>query len=191
MPMAMILLMVPCLAAAATDDVDRVRQERGAKQVAALWRAEDGSAADMKKFVAEEFVATGAALDGLFVRFEEALEQMYGHFLEIARALARHVELDLGPVTSLDKRMAELDPAAHLTDDLFASKIGMIALLNFPLTTLKERLDEGDKWSRRQWAEVRLAQRFERRVPAVVQQKLAAAGAAARGGTAPDQAAMH
>ncbi|MCA1663853.1 MAG: hypothetical protein LC659_06230, partial [Myxococcales bacterium] len=89
------------------------------------------------------------------------------------------VELDVGPVTSLDKRMAELDPAAHLMDDLFATKIAMIALLNFPLTTLQQRLDEGDKWTRRQWAEVRLAQRFERRVPAAVQAKLNAQEAAA------------
>jgi len=180
---SVLVLMIPLAAFAASDvpasDVDRARLERGKKQVAAMWRAEDGSAAEQKKFVAEEFAATGAPLDGVFARFEEILEQLDGHFLEIARALSRRVELDLGPVTSLDKRMAELDPAAHLQDDLFASKIAMVALLNFPLTTLQERLSDGDKWSRRQWAEVRLAQRFERRVPAAVQAKLAAQESAA------------
>jgi hypothetical protein len=182
-PILPILLLLPVAAMAASEaplsDADRARQERGAKQVAAAWRPEDGSDADKKKLVAEELAAAGAPLDGLFTRFEEALEQLDGHFLEIQRALQRRVELDLGPVTSLDKRMAELDPAAHLQDDLFATKIAMIALLNFPLTTLQERLDDGDKWSRRQWAEVRLAQRFERRVPAAVQARLAAAESAA------------
>jgi hypothetical protein len=173
-----ILLVIPFVSFAA-EEVDQARRDRGAKQVAAAWRAEDGSAAERAQLVKEEFAATGAPLDGVFARFEEILEQLDGHFLEIQRALQRHVELDLGPVTSLDKRMAELDPAAHLMDDLFASKIAMIALLNFPLTTLQQRLDDGDKWTRRQWAEVRLAQRFERRVPAAVQAKLNATEAAA------------
>ncbi|HEX8954064.1 MAG TPA: hypothetical protein VF945_19550 [Polyangia bacterium] len=172
------LVVVPLLALAA-EDADRARRERGARQVAAAWRPEDGSAAERQKLVAEELAPAGAPLDGVFARFEEILEQLDGHFLEIQRALSRRVELDVGPVTALDKRMAELDPAAHLTDDLFASKIAMVALLNFPLTTLQERLDEGDKWTRRQWAEVRLAQRFERRVPAAVQARLAAAESAA------------
>ena len=181
------VLMVPAMALAAADapaspqpsDVDRARLERGQKQVASLWRAEDGSEADRKKLVAEEFVATGAPLDGVFARFEEVLEQLRGHFLEMSRALQRHVALDLGPVTSLDKRMGEYDPSAHLNDDLFANKIAFVALANFPLTTLAERLSDGDKWSRRQWAEARLAEAFERRIPAAVQARRNAAEAAA------------
>ena len=106
-----LILVIP-VAAFAAADMDGARLERGKKQVAAMWRAEDGSAADQKKFVAEEFAASGAALDGVFARFEEILEQLDGHFLEIGRALRRRVELDVGPVTSLDKRMAELDPSA-------------------------------------------------------------------------------
>ena len=158
---------------------EQPRIQRALKQLGNSWRASDGSAADERQLLGDEFVPTGAPLDGLFSRFEEMWEQLDGHFLEIARALGRRTALDLGPVTSLDKRMAELDPAAHLTDDLFASKIAMVALINFPLTTLQERLVDGEHWSRRQWAEARLAQRFERRVPAAVQQRLQAAEAAA------------
>jgi hypothetical protein len=158
---------------------ERARLERGVRQVRAAWRPADGTDRDQRELIEADFVPTGAALDGVFSRFEEVLEQLDGHFREIARALKRHSELDLGPVTSLDKRMAALDPAAHLADDLFESKIAVSTLVNFPLTTLKERLDEGDKWSRRQWAEARLAQRFEKRVPAAVQARIQAAGAAA------------
>ena len=93
-----LLVLIPLAALAATDSSDGARLERGKKQVAAMWRAEDGSAAEQKKFVGDEFVATGAALDGMFARYEEILEQLDGHFLEIERALQRHVELDLGPV---------------------------------------------------------------------------------------------
>ncbi|NIR43059.1 MAG: hypothetical protein GWN99_06405, partial [Gemmatimonadetes bacterium] len=38
---------------------------------------------------------------------------------------------------------------------------------------------EGETWTRREWAEARLAQSFSRRVPADVQQELARAGARA------------
>ena len=43
-----------------------------------------------------------------------------------------------------------------------------MVLLNFPLTTLDERLQNGPNWTRRQWAEARLAERFSKRIPADV-----------------------
>ncbi|HEY1086990.1 MAG TPA: hypothetical protein VGE37_04820, partial [Archangium sp.] len=53
---------------------------------------------------------------------------------------------------------------------------GFVVLLNFPLTTLEQRLAAKD-WSRQQWAEARLAGRFARRVPASVQQEITSAQA--------------
>jgi len=52
-------------------------------------------------------------------------------------------------------------------------------LLNFPLTTLEQRLAEGEEWSRRQWAEARLGNSFSARIPAEVQQEVSNAGAIA------------
>jgi hypothetical protein len=63
---------------------------------------------------------------------------------------------------------AGYDPSAHVLDDFFANRLAFTVLLNFPLTTLEQRLKDGPKWSRRQWAEVRLAQGFSKRVPAQV-----------------------
>jgi hypothetical protein len=54
-----------------------------------------------------------------------------------------------------------------------------VVLLNFPLTTLDQRLNEGAGWTRRQWAEARLARRFSRRIPAEVNLALARAAAEA------------
>ena len=68
----------------------------------------------------------------------------------------------------VDELFAGYDPGAHLTDDFFTNRLAFVALLNFPLTTLEESSAARD-WSRRHWAEVRLAQRFARRVPAEVQ----------------------
>ncbi len=155
-------------------EAQRERISRGVDQVASLWRASDG---DLGAFARTSFLPTGKDLDATFARLEAAFEQMDGHMLEISRELRRPMDVDIGPLLSIDPVMAGIDPAAHLTEDLFQSKIGFIALLNFPLTTLKERLAQGKGYSRQQWAEVRLAGRFARRVPAEVQQRISEEGA--------------
>ncbi len=143
----------------------KARIEQGVTQVASLWRADDG---DLAAFCLEHFVADGAERERLFARFETALEQVDGHFLEIGRELRRPSDVDVGPMVTLDQLFAGFEASAHLLDDLFASKIAFVALLNFPLTTLDQRLAVGGKWQRTQWAQARLTGRFARRVPADV-----------------------
>lgn len=157
-------------------EAQRARIEQGVRQVATLWKKEDG---DLSAFATEQFIAEPARLDALFTRFEQNLEQVDGHLLEIGRELRRPTELDVGPLEKIDPLFAAWDPSAHLTDDFFSSKLAFVALLNFPLTTLDERLSKGPAWSRRQWAEARLTGRYSRRVPADVQQGVTAAQAAA------------
>ncbi len=157
-------------------EAQRERIERGLKQLGALWKKDDG---DLGAFAKEHFVSEPARLDALFTRFETNLEQVDGHLLEIGRELRRPSELDLGPMEKVDPLFAAWDPTAHLTDDFFASKLAFVALLNFPLTTLEQRLADGPTWKRRQWAEARLTGRFARRVPADVQQGITAAQSAA------------
>jgi hypothetical protein len=157
----------------------RERVARGLRQVASFWRAEDGGAAAFEDFVRTNFAGEQATLDALFERFEHNLEQVDGHMQEIGREFRQQSDLDIGPVLPFDDLFAGYDPSAHVTDDFFQNKLAFIALLNFPLTTLQERLTEGEKWSRRQWAEVRLAQRFSKRVPAEVNLAIAQASAEA------------
>ncbi|HUR90905.1 MAG TPA: hypothetical protein VMZ74_17605 [Ramlibacter sp.] len=149
-------------------EAQRARVERGLAQVASLWRAEDGGGADFEAFARANFAADAATLDETFRRFEFVFESIDGHMLEIGRDLARQATLEVGPVLPLDATLAAYDPAAHITQDLFANKAAFVALLNFPLTTLDERIANGGKWTRRQWAEARLASRFGTRVPASV-----------------------
>lgn len=157
-------------------EAQRARIERGVDQVASLWRDEDG---DLAAFVRESFIADPKVLDATFERFEHVFEQLDGHFNELGRELRWATDIDVGPLLPVDPMFAAYDPSAHLTDDLFQSKIGFVVLLNFPLTTLAERTAHAKDYTRRQWAEVRLAGRFYRRVPAQVQQEVSAAGAAA------------
>jgi hypothetical protein len=164
---------------AGLDAAARARLHRGLEQLAGFWRAEDGDAAAFEAFVRRSFAADEATHDALFERFEGILEQIDGHMNEITLALRRQADLDLGPILPFDEDFAAYDPAAHLLDDFFANRLAFTVLLSFPLTTLEERVGEGAGWSRRQWAEARLAERFSKRIPAAVSQAVAKAAAAA------------
>jgi len=146
----------------------RARVERGLHQVSEFWRDDDGDAATFETFVRDNFAGDQATLDTMFNRFEQLLEQLNGHMHEINRAFRQQLDLDLGPVLPMDEAFGGYDPSAHVIDDFFKNKLAFTVLLNFPLTTLDERLKQGPSWSRRQWAEVRLAQIFDKRIPAEV-----------------------
>ncbi|HVF48970.1 MAG TPA: hypothetical protein VNA19_02715 [Pyrinomonadaceae bacterium] len=161
-------------------EAQRARLVRGMGQVADFWRAEDGDAAAFEEFVRTNFAGQQATLDTMFERFQRNLEQLDGHMQEIGREFAQQSDLDAGEILSFDELFAGYSPSAHVTDDFFRNKLAFIVLLNFPLTTLQQRLAEGERWTRRQWAEARLAQRFSKRIPAEV--NLANAQAAAEAG---------
>src|SRR5438128_1017145 len=160
-------------------EAQRLRLERGLRQVGELWRPEDGDAAAFEEFVRANFAGDQATLDTMFSRFERLLEQLGGHMHEINREFRQQMDLDLGPVLPFDEMFGGYDPSAHIIDDFFQNKLAFVVLLNFPLTTLDGRLKEGPSWTRRQVAEVRLAQRFSKRIPADVNLAIGQAEAAA------------
>jgi hypothetical protein len=158
-------------------DVQKPRISTGLHQVVEFWRPEDGDIAVFEDFVRANFAGDQASLDTLFDRFQRLLEQLDGHMHEIAREFRNQQDLDFGPVRPYDEVFGGYDPAAHVLDDFFQNKLAFTVLLNFPLTTLEERINEGPKWTRRQWAETRLAQRFAKRIPADVSLAIARAAA--------------
>ncbi len=155
----------------------KIRIESGLKQVAEFWRLEDGDDKNFKDFVLTNFAGDQSHLDALFNRYLFLLEKIDGHMLEIGRNFRLQTDLDLGPIYPFDEIFAAYNPAAHVNDDLFKNKIAFIALLNFPLKSIKEKTTEGKNWTRRQWAEVRLAERFSKRIPADILQRVSVAGA--------------
>ncbi|MGH8541303.1 MAG: hypothetical protein ACRETW_12470, partial [Stenotrophobium sp.] len=158
-------------------EVQRARVEQGVRQVAEFWRADDGDALAFDDFVRGNFAGDAATLDAMFNRYQSNLEQLDGHLHEINRVFREPVDLDEGPLMPYDNMFAGYDPGAHVSDDFFQNKLAFVVLLNFPLTTLQQRLTEGSHWTRRQWAETRLAERFSKRIPAAVNQAIAQAGA--------------
>jgi len=157
----------------------RARAARGVAQAGSLWRAGDGDEAAFEAFVLENFLADPAVRDAAFDRLDRLHEQLDGSLLEIGRAFRWQTDLDLGPILPMDRMFAAYSAGAHVRDDFFANKIAFVVLLNFPLATLEEKLRDGPGWTPRQWAEVRLAERYDRRVPAAVTQAFSSAVAGA------------
>ncbi|HXN14790.1 MAG TPA: hypothetical protein VN878_00350, partial [Usitatibacter sp.] len=164
-------------------EAQRARIARGLAQVAKFWRQDDagtggdGDKAALAAFVRGNYAGNDVTRDALFSRMEFAFESLDGHLLEIERDFRRQSDLDVGPIWPFDEILAAYDPFAHLSDDMFANKLAFVILLNFPLTSLEERLEKGEAWTRREWADTRLAERFSKRIPAAV--KLARAKASA------------
>jgi hypothetical protein len=157
----------------------RARIRRGLSQAAEFWRPSDGDAKAFEETARTQFAADPKTLEALFSRMEFALESYDGHVNEIARDFRRQSDLDLGTIYPFDEVLAGYDPSAHFVDDCFQNRLAFAVLLNFPVTTLADRLREGETWSRRQWAEARLSDRFAKRIPADVNQAISQAGAQA------------
>jgi hypothetical protein len=165
--------------AAKHGEVVRADALRGMKQVASLWRASDGDAAAFESFVRAHFAATDEARKELLDRFDYVSEELNGSMIQIVRALRRQADLDIGPILPVDRILSGYNPAAHVLDDFFANKVAFVVLLNFPLTTLDEKIAGGEQWTATQWAEARLADRFGKRIPAEVSQRISEAVAEA------------
>jgi hypothetical protein len=148
---------------------DRIRL--GVRQAARRWWPEDGDAEAFTAFCEGHFVAGEADLEKAFERLQIVMEQVDGHLHEVRRDLTAPLDLDTGPLSPLDLLLADLDLAPHVDEDLFATKTAFFALLNFPIHTLRERMEKGASWDRRAWARSRMMDRFSLRVPAAVQQE--------------------
>jgi hypothetical protein len=172
-------------------DGERERIRRGLSQAAQFWRPSDGDAAAFDEVARTHFAGDAKTLEALFSRMEFALESYDGHAGEIARDFRRQSDLDLGTIYPFDEILAGYDPGAHFVEDAFQNRLAFAVLLNFPVTTLTDRLREGESWSRRQWAEARLADRFSKRIPAEVNQAISQAAAEANQYVAQYNVWMH
>ena len=157
----------------------RSRIETGVRQVAERWQKSDGDEQAFRKFCLEHFQTDPEKGDVLFTRFQKNLESLYGNLHRISRDFNRALQVDIGPVYPVDYLFASYNPFAHVSDDMFRSKLAFAVLLNFPIYSQEEKYDRGYSWSRKQWAEVRLAEEFRSRVPASVSQKRSLAYVAA------------
>lgn len=148
------------------------RIERGVRQVADLWREQDGTVADFAGFCKNSFVSDTSQLSVLFSALERNFEVIYGYYHKIDVLLKSPLQLEGPDITPVDMMFGGYDVSAHLGDDLYANKIAFLTALNFPFYTLEEKTELGGTWTRKEWAYARMGDRFTSRVPAAVLQDI-------------------
>jgi len=144
---------------------ETARIDRGVDQAARYWRSGDGDAAAFRAFAESEFLPRGETFEATFKRLETAFERTFGYLVSHGRDMQEGIQVERGPILPIDQRLAGWDLSVHVAEDLFRNKTTFVILLNFPLTTLEERLRDGRQWSPRQWAEARLGQGVSRTSP--------------------------
>ena len=145
---------------------------QGVAQAAARWWPEDGTEDAFVSFCTGNFLAEEAERTRAFERIQGRLEQIEGRLHEIRRELREPLDLDLGPIHRADQLFADVDLMSHETEDLFRSRVAFLALLNFPVHTLEDRLRAGGAWTREEWARSRMMDRFDSRVPPALLQEV-------------------
>ena len=148
------------------------RIERGAQQVADLWRHQDGTAQDYEAFCVENFVTDSVSLSQLFNKLERNFELFNGYFHKIDLKLKEPLQLEGAEIQPIDMMFGGYDVSAHLNDDMYSSKIAFVTALNFPFFSLDEKTELGNDWTRQEWAYARMGDRFISRVPAQLQQHI-------------------
>ena len=156
---------------AAKDGKNQAGIAKGVNQVARLWQSADGDDQAFKSFCLENYISDPAEKEQVFLKVSEYLEGIYGNFNEITLCLQRNLSLETGPLHAIDEKFGAYSPGSHLTDDLYANKIGFIIALNFPKVSLEEKEALGN--DRKAWAYARLGDMFVERIPAAVKQSAA------------------
>ncbi len=148
------------------------RIERGVRQVASLWRTEDGTIDEFGQFCKQHFISNPDELDLVFQKISRNTEILSGYYNKVMVELQVPLQLDLGPIHDIDKLFGAYDPGSHLSDDFYKNKLAFIITLNFPNYSLQEKTELGPAWTRKQWAFARLGDIFTSRVPAAYKLKI-------------------
>lgn len=143
---------------------------RGVKCAAAFWTRQDGTEDEFIDFCINNYKASPSERKKLFEKIQHNFEAIYGRYNQINVDLKMPLHVVGDPITSIDETFGAIDPFAHFSDDMFATKIAFTVLLNFPQYSLEEKNTLGKKWSREEWAYARLADWFSSRIPAAVTQ---------------------
>lgn len=141
------------------------RIEKGVRQVARLWQESDGSEGDFESFCTKSFIGSDEEKEIVFQKLSRNFEILWGHFNKITLDLQAPLQLDLGPIHTVDQIFGGYSAGAHLDEDFYQNKIAFITALNFPYYSLAEKNRLGTDWSRKEWAYARMGDVFAVRIP--------------------------
>ncbi len=146
------------------------RIRKGVQQVASKWLEEDGTKEIFTLFCRDQFMSEKDANEYL-KRADYNFESINGNFQEMYLRVNEPLEVEKGLIMPADYLFSTVAPWAHITDDFFQSKVAFAILLNYPLSTLEEKMTLGNKWTREEWAKERLAEMFNFHISAQAYQQ--------------------
>ena len=149
--------------------------EKGVRHAASLWRAEDGTAEEFSKFVADNYIADHAKRKAVFLKISNYFESMNGNMNEITLDLRKVLDESVGEIDEIDLMFGNYAVGSHVQSDFYSNKIAFVIALNFPYYTLAEKEEKGSTWTREEWAMARLGDQFISRVPAELSQAVTTA----------------
>lgn len=153
---------------ATSDQFERI--ERGVNQAASFWQKADGSETDFVEICKLYSAKNAEERHEIFNRFETNFELLLGGYNKMNVGLKIPLHVAEGNILPIDRIFGGYSPGSHLSDDFFANKLAFVVIVNFPFYSLKEKTALGEKWTRREWAYVRLGDMFKSRVPAEILQ---------------------
>lgn len=160
-------------------DLDVAHAEKGVAQAAALWKMQDGSADEFVNFCVASYINNPKEREELFEKLSRNFELIFGNFNEIDRGLKVPLHEVGEDLSQIDYDMGAFDVTAHFEDDMFSSKVAFTTIINFPMYSLSEKQQLGERWSAQEWGYARMGDVFTSRVPAEVKQAAANASTAA------------
>ncbi len=156
-------------------DVNKTLLDKGLRNAASLWRAEDGSPAGFQKFAQENYISDPVKKREIFKKLSDYFESLAGNYNEIVLDLMKNLDEATGDIDEIDRMFGNYSPAAHMSDDFYGNKIAFVIAMNFPYYTLAEKEKLGPGWSREEWSMARMGDMFVSRVPAQLTQALSTA----------------
>ena len=141
------------------------RIERGVNQTATLWQKEDGNDSVFISFCNENFIQNDSTLELTFEHLSYYFEVIWGNMNKMSVDMKRPMHLEIGEMLPIDLMMGGYEPSSHISTDFYNNKIAFVVTLNFPSYSLKEKMEQGDNWTRKQWAQARMGDLFTSRVP--------------------------
>jgi len=137
------------------ENADRI--ERGVRHLSDLWFEENGNGTEFREFCMKQFIPSGSALDHALDIAEQQFEAINGYRRELSLALDYPLVTKTRPVTELDRLFSR----SGIDIDFYKSKLALAIALNFPYYTNAEKEALGAGWSRKEWAMVRLGDKFD------------------------------
>ncbi len=152
-------------------EIDKKRLKTGISQVKKIWRQEDGSGKDFKRFCMNNFILE-EDLNKHTERLQKYYESLFGHMNSMRRELLEPIHESGFEPLKVDSLFSSLNLYPVVKNLFFEKKIAFFIALNYRIYKLKDKNRMGKEWSRTDWVNAKMMDQFRFREPEDIKKKL-------------------